>query len=172
MAQPSEFAPQRLDRTLTCYRIGDPRGAYPIMDATGSRLYPGRWNTPAAPVIYAARHYSLAMLEKLARGQGFLPPNQHFVAITLPRGLSYEVFDPAMLPAWDTPEGRAAGRWGAAWAKERRSAALLVPSTLARMEENVIINPDHPEFSQITADLPRPVWWDRRLFSPSPSPAR
>jgi len=35
---------QALDRTLTAYRIGDPAGAYPIFDATGSRLFPGRWN--------------------------------------------------------------------------------------------------------------------------------
>ena len=30
------MSPQVLDRTLTSYRIGDPAGAYPIFDATGS----------------------------------------------------------------------------------------------------------------------------------------
>jgi tripartite-type tricarboxylate transporter receptor subunit TctC len=38
------------------YRIGDPDGAYPIFDATASRLYPGRWNTSASPMIYASEH--------------------------------------------------------------------------------------------------------------------
>ena len=56
---------QRLDRTLAAYRIGDPHGTYPIFDATGSKRYPGRWNDGATPVIYASRHYSTAMLEKL-----------------------------------------------------------------------------------------------------------
>jgi RES domain-containing protein len=33
---------QTLDRVLAAYRIGDPDGAYPIFDATGSKLSPGR----------------------------------------------------------------------------------------------------------------------------------
>ena len=48
----------------------------PNFDATGSKLYPGRWNTVASPMIYASEHYSTAMLfEKLAHGSGRLPPN-------------------------------------------------------------------------------------------------
>jgi RES domain-containing protein len=134
------------------------------MDPTGSRLFPGRWNTPGAPVLYAARHYSLAMLEKLAHGAGRLPPNQHAVCITLPRGLSFEAFDPAALPGWDAPDQRAAQRYGAAWQKSGRSAVLLVPFIIARVEENVLINTEHPEFAQVETALPRPVWWDKRLF--------
>ena len=41
----------RTDRVLTAYRIGDPDGVYPIYDSEGARLYPGRWNTPASPII-------------------------------------------------------------------------------------------------------------------------
>src|SRR5581483_12434387 len=91
---------QILDRILTCYRIGDPAGAYPIFDAQGSKLYPGRWNTPASPMIYTSEHYSTAMLEKLVHGSGALPPNQHFIEITLPPGVTYEVFSPAAVPDW------------------------------------------------------------------------
>jgi RES domain-containing protein len=89
---------QVLDRVLRGYRIGDPDGRYPIFDATGSTLYPGRWNTPASPVIYTSEHYSTAMLEKLIHGSGSLPPNQHFIEITLPNGVSYEFLAPAHLP--------------------------------------------------------------------------
>src|SRR3546814_2955870 len=55
---------QITDRVLTCYRIGDPDGAHPIYDSEGARLYPGRWNTAASPIIYTSEHYSTAMLEK------------------------------------------------------------------------------------------------------------
>lgn len=159
--------PQRPDRTLTCYRIGDPDGEYPIFDATGSRRYPGRWNTPECPVIYASLNYATAPVEKLAHGNGRLPPNQHFVTVTVARGLSYEVITKDGLPGWDAEEPRKSREFGAGWVRERRSLILLVPSYVARIETNVLINPDHEELVDVTASLAEPVWWDARLFGGS-----
>jgi RES domain-containing protein len=156
---------QILDRTLKCYRIGDPHGAYKIFDAAGSRLYPGRWNMPASPMIYASEHYSTALLEKLARGSGRLPPNQHHVEITAPAGLSYEVADVAAIPDWDAPIPASSRSFGDSWQRSGRSLVLLVPSVVARLDMNVLINPDHPEFPRIETGLHMPVHWDRRLFS-------
>jgi len=155
---------QILDRTLIAFRIGDPAGAHPIFDATGSTLAPGRWNTAGSPLIYAAEHYSTALLEKLVHGSGRLPPNQHSVQITIPRGTSYEVFSPAALPGWDAMPATVSRAFGEAWCREKRSAILLVPSVVARPERNVLINPAHPEFATIHASLHEPVFWDRRLF--------
>jgi RES domain-containing protein len=157
---------QRLDRVLTAYRIGDPNGTFPIFDATGSKLFPGRWNTSSSPVIYTSEHYSTVMLEILARADGSLPPNQHFITITLPNGLSYEVVSPAHLPGWDDASCTPSQRFGEAWQQQRRSLLLLVPSVVARMETNILINPEHPEFHQVTHSLHLPVWWDARLFPP------
>lgn len=156
---------QRLDRVLTAYRIGDPNGAYPIFDATGSKLYPGRWNTGASPMVYASEHYSTAMLEKLAHGSGRLPKNQHFVEITIPNGIPYEVLDPAHLPGWDEPACVASKAFGGTWQAAKRSLLLIVPSVVARMEHNFLLNPEHPAFTRVTHGLHRPVWWDQRLFS-------
>lgn len=155
---------QRLDRTLAAYRIGYPHGTYPIFDATGSKRYPGRWNDSATPVIYASRHYSTAMLEKLVHANGIMPPNQHFIEITLPRGLSYEMVTKDRLPGWDSEEPAASRDFGVRWVEQCRSAILLVPSITARMEQNVVINPVHPEFHQIETRLATPIWWDSRLF--------
>lgn len=155
---------QKLDRVLTAYRIGDPGGVHRIFDATGSKLAPGRWNTPASPMIYASEHYSTAMLEKLVHGGGRLPPNQHFVSITIPNGISYEVVTSAHLPGWDDDDPDMSQRYGLEWQQKKRSAILLVPSVVARMEKNILINPEHAEFSRITHSLHEPVWWDNRLF--------
>lgn len=155
---------QVLDRTVSAYRIGDPAGAWPIFDATGSTIAPGRWNTPGSPMIYAAEHYSTALLEKLVHGSGRLPPNQHYIEITIPRGLSYEVFSPAALPGWDTMPATVSKGFGEAWCLERRSVILIAPSVVARLDNNILINPLHPEFTSITASLHNPVYWDRRLF--------
>lgn len=155
---------QRLDRVLTAFRIGDPDGVYPIFDATGSRLAPGRWNTENSPLIYASEHYSTAMLEILANGAGRFPDNQHFIQITIPNGLSYEMLNPAHLPGWDANKATVSQTYGETWHGSRRSLLLLVPSVVARMELNVLINPEHPEFPRVTHSLHQPVWWDRRLF--------
>lgn len=156
--------PQRLDRVLTAYRIGDPHGQFRIFDATGATLSPGRWNTAASPMLYTSQHYSTAMLEKLIRGAGSIPPNQHFIEITIPNGVTYEAVSPAHLPGWDDPSCTASRAFGEAWQQQRRSLLLLVPSVLARMETNILVNPEHAEFPQVTHSLHQPVWWDSRLF--------
>jgi RES domain-containing protein len=160
---------QRLDRVLTAYRIGDPDGEYPIFDATGSVRAPGRWNTPASPMLYASEHYSTAMLEKLVHGSGSLPPNQHFVVITIPNGISYEMFDTAKVRDWNLESASASKAFGEQWQQERRSLLLIVPSVVARPESNFLINPEHPEFPRLTCSLHQPVWWDKRLFAPTAS---
>ncbi|MET0921630.1 MAG: RES domain-containing protein [Xanthobacteraceae bacterium] len=156
--------PQRLDRTLVCFRIGDPRGEFPIYDARGSTIFPGRWNDDNTPVIYASEHYSTAMLEKLAQGAGELPPSQHYIVITVPKGTSYEVVSKDRLPGWDALDPGVSRELGARWVKEQRSAILLVPSYVARIERNVVINPAHADAAAIETSLAEPVWWDERLF--------
>jgi RES domain-containing protein len=162
---------QKLDRVLKAYRIGDPNGRYPIYDATGSKLSPGRWNTPESPMIYASEHYSTAMLEKLVRGSGLLPPNQHYIEIAIPNGVSYEILKVPNLPGWDDPAGGTSKTFGELWHRSRRSAILIVPSVVARTENNILINPEHPDARAITHGPHQPVWWDMRLYgSASPTP--
>jgi RES domain-containing protein len=162
--------PQILDRVLTTYRIGDPSGSYPIFDVTGSQLYPGRWNTPASPMLYTSEHYATAMLEKLAHGSGMMPPNQHYIEITIPNGVSYEILDPAMLPGWDDPAGTVSKPYGETWKAQARSLLLIVPSVLARLERNILINLDHAESKRVSCSLHHPVIWDPRLYGPAVAP--
>lgn len=156
--------PQRLHRTLYGYRIGDPDGEYPIFDATGSTIAPGRWNDRHTPVIYAAEHYSTAMLEKLAHLAGLMPPNQHFIAIELPKGLTFTQVSKDTLPSWADADQASSRQCGADWVRERASALLIVPSYVARMEHNIVINPFHEQFPEISHTPPAPIWWDKRLF--------
>ena len=161
---------QRLDRILTAYRIGDPAGSYPIFDATGSKLYPGRWNTAASPMIYAGEHYSTAMLEKLVHGNGHMPPNQHWIEIAVPPGASYEVLSTAHHSGWDAEDCLVAKAYGEAWQHSGRSLLLIVPSVVARMEHNILINDAHPEIRQVEFSLHQPIWWDQRLFQAPAGP--
>lgn len=155
---------QKTDRVLFAFRIGDPEGIHTIYDDEGSQVNPGRWNTDAAPVIYTSEHYSTALLEKLIYANGLMPPNQHFVRITIPNGTSYEVFQPEAHPNWDGKDESICKQFGAEWCATQRTALLLVPSIPARLDRNILINPAHPDARAIVPALPEPVWWDERLY--------
>jgi RES domain-containing protein len=103
-------------------------------------------------------------LEKLVRGSGRLPPNQLYIEIMMPRGLSYEVFSPPSLPGWDSLPPTVSRHFGEQWFGEKRSLVLIAPSVVARLDNNVMINPAHAEFRLVEASLHQPVFWDRRLF--------
>ncbi|MDJ0719974.1 MAG: RES domain-containing protein [Prochloraceae cyanobacterium] len=133
---------------------------YPIFDGTGSKLYPGRWNEKY-PVIYCAENYSLAMLEKLVHSNtGDIPENQQWIEISIPVGTTYETVTTYSLPGLkNMSESKT---FGDRWLSEKRSCILIVPSAIAQLDNNILINEAHPQFSSIATSLNRPVIWDRR----------
>ena len=153
-----------LPEPMRAFRIGDLKGEHPIWSYGGARISSGRWHEAGASIIYCSEPYSTAMLEKLVYYDGEMPPYQHFLQITIPAGTSYEVADSDLLTGWAIPDGEAARRFGRDWFQEERSAILIVPSVVARMERNIVINASHAEFSKIKVGLETPIWWDERLF--------
>ena len=153
-----------LPAPMSAYRIGDPDGMYPIWSGQGAKENAGRWNDVGLNVIYASQYYSTAMLEKLVHYSGGMPGNQHYLEITVPAGISYEVVTPDTLPGWNNKNQLVSRAFGNAWYNESRSAVLIVPSIVARVENNFVLNASHPEFTKITTDLETPIWWDERLF--------
>lgn len=158
------MAPRTLPEPMRAYRIGDPGGQFDVYSGDGASLFPGRWNASGQRVVYASEHYSTALLEKLVHTRR-LPPRQHFIEITLPAATSYEIATADLIPDWWKADGDSARAFGARWVEERRSAILLVPSILARMERNILINLAHTDAARIKVGLETPVWWDERLFA-------
>jgi RES domain-containing protein len=153
----------KLSSSLRVFRFGDPIGQFEVYSGVGASRYPGRWNVRGQEMIYAAEHYSTGMLELLV-SLGDLPPNQHFIEIEMPKGTSYEVVVDGQLPGWSNDDRRVAKTHGSKWFNEVRTAILFVPSLAARMENNVLINPSHPDAQHIKPGRETPVLWDRRLF--------
>jgi RES domain-containing protein len=126
-------------------------GRFHEIDGEGARLYGGRWNSPGVPVVYAATHLSLALLEQLVHlNPEELPDAFRAFAVSVPHDVRPEV-----LPVGDLPPDReACRRYGDVWAESRRSALLIVPSIIvaARLqpgevlteERNALLNPHHP----------------------------
>jgi RES domain-containing protein len=150
---------------LRAFRIADMR--HTIFDGSGAMRYGARWNSPGRRVIYAAETYAGALLETLVHASGSVPPNQGFIEIETPAALSIEEIAPDDVLRWDSPSFEASRVFGNRWYDERRTPLLLVPSVVTRVERNVLINQEHPDFPQIGANQPLPVRWDRRLWKRS-----
>lgn len=128
-------------------------------------LFGGRWNSPGRRAIYAAETYSGAVLERLVYSNiGRIPKHQAWVRIEIPTGVRVEEVRGEDLPGWADADQSASRQFGDQWYDEARSAVLLVPSVVSRVERNVVINQTHPEFAKISAQAPLAVVWDKRLF--------
>jgi RES domain-containing protein len=153
-------------RAWHAWRIAD--GRFDVFSPVGASLVGGRWNSPGLGVIYASRSYAGAMLECLAHaGIGRVPRTHVSIEITIAANVDIETHDESSLPTgWDDAGLSVARAFGNAWLRERRTAVLVVPSVVARKEGNVLLNPQHADFSKIVAGNPEPVIWDARLFTP------
>lgn len=146
------------------WRIAD--GRFEPFSGIGASLVGGRWNSPGRSVIYASQSFAGAMLECLAHaGIGRIPKTHVAVEIDIAASVSTERHDESSLPAgWDHRDLRVARVFGDEWIQARRSAVMVLPSVVARKENNVLLNPQHPHFARIVAGRPEPVIWDARLF--------
>jgi len=124
-------------------------------------------------VIYAGSTIAIAALERFVHLAGVAPPDLVLVRVELPAGHSAERPRRADLPKdWDrVPPGPASMAFGTAWARERRSLALFVPSALVPEERNVVINPEHPEFASVSMAVERDFSYDPRMYRPRRAPA-
>lgn len=165
MASPRRTTPKPAQaRSWQAWRIAD--GRFDPFSALGASLVGGRWNSPGLGVIYASRTFAGAMLECLAHaGIGRVPRTHVALEISIPAEVAIEGSVDDNLPTgWDEPDLRVAREFGNAWIREQRTAVLLVPSVVARIEANVLFNPAHPDFEKIVAGNPQAVIWDARLF--------
>jgi RES domain-containing protein len=149
---------------MIAHRIADAR--HPIFDPTGAMLRGGRWNSIGQRVIYAAESYAGAMLEVLVHANLAVPPkNQGVVRITIPEPLNIETVEPSALTGWDSEDLTVSREFGDTWLREMRTAVLRVPSVITEgRENNILINPLHPQFSKISVSEPEHIRWDSRLF--------
>jgi RES domain-containing protein len=152
---------------LPIYRICDSR--HPVWDGTGAAMVGGRWNSPGQPVIYGALSYACAMLEILVHANiGRVPATHGHVVAEVPDHVALERIGAAQLPAgWDSDDITIARQVGDQWLKEARTAVLIVPSVVVRLEWIAVVNPQHPDANQLSVSSTQPVVWDQRLFGRS-----
>ena len=149
------------------WRSVRPKYTSQILSGLGAANNPGRWNQPGEQMIYTASSQSLSMLELLPY---LISP---FPVLTMGRieipddKLLYLELDEA--DAMDLlADSHQSKNLGSGWLKSGESVALAVPSVHIhpsgwRKEPNVLINPLHPDFNDVTASGTFDFKYDDRL---------
>lgn len=157
--------------TVFVWRIATDTPTYTADDLNGdgAKATGGRWNRAGMPVVYASESIALACLETLVHlNASGLPMNRYLVRIDIPNPIwqAAMVFDNATLPTgWDAiPTGRVSLDFGDQWLAGNSSALLVVASVVVPQERNILINPSHPDATQITARKISKWLYDPRLL--------
>ena len=149
---------------MQIYRIGDSR--HTLWDGTGAAMGGGRWNSPGRPAIYGSLSFACSMLEILVHANiGRVPTTHCYVVAEVPAHVAVERYDAQALPlGWDGDDPSIARRFGDQWLAGGQSAVLLVPSIVAKLEWNALVNPRHPDAALIAVSQSQQIIWDQRLF--------
>ncbi|WP_017257983.1 RES family NAD+ phosphorylase [Pedobacter arcticus] len=111
-----------------------------------------RWNGNQVRVIYAASSQSLSCLENVVHRTS-LGLNQNFrlLSINIPDNLKISTIKLSDLkPDWlayeELPYTQNIGN---NWIQKNETAVLRVPSAIIAQEYNYLLNPNHPDFSEV-----------------------
>jgi len=103
-------------------------------------------------MVYCSATLSLAALEYLVHVHGDLMPDDLVsISIELPSAISWKTITLDDLPRnWRTyPAPLALQELGTAWAANRESLLLRVPSSVIPTEQNYLLNPAHGKIAKV-----------------------
>jgi RES domain-containing protein len=151
---------------MRVYRIAKEKYTHDL-SGEGARLYGGRWNRRGTSMLYAAGNSSLAILEKLVHIPPHVFPKDLKITVLefpdtitigslmlndLPEDWMYRSEHPKVLDLGDQ------------FIAQSEFLCLKVPSAINPIDENILINPKHPDFSKVSIIDELPVTFDKRLL--------
>jgi len=128
----------------------------------------GRWNPPGVSLVYASTTLALAALELFVNVEPEEVPGAFVsIAVQAPDHASIESVEIASLPhGWRRcPAPQALQAIGLRWLERGDTLLLSVPSVVIPEERNILINPLHPEFPQLTIQPPKAFSFDPRTWT-------
>jgi RES domain-containing protein len=146
--------------------VGEAQAAM-AFSGEGARLYGGRWNSVGVPLVYASEHLAMAALEvRVHIDQTRM--RKRYVAIAFEYEESFlERWGLEDMPAgWkEEPPPRSVQERGDEWVRSGRSLMLALPSVIIPQENNLLINPRHPDFEKLVMKPPVMFSFDPRLLA-------
>ena len=150
------------------YRLTKSLYAADAWNGYGAKQYGGRWNHKGYPTVYVASSIALAALEILVHvAKESLLDNYSLFSIEIPDDEVTRLPDEYLPQNWrQDPAPIATMDLGSGWLESGEGAALILPSCIIPMENNAILNPQHPAFPSYLASVKElPFVFDSRLIS-------
>lgn len=151
---------------MLVWRLTSARHADTAFAGIGNRRVGSRWVPEGYLAVYTSEHLSLGVLEMLVH----MEP-RHFgdrfvcIPVDIPEDIPIDHLDVDTLPDdWiGRYEDETLQQVGRDWITAGNSVMLLVPSAVVPQENNIILNPEHPDFAAIQVGEAQPFRFDGRL---------
>lgn len=137
------------------------------LSGEGARLFGGRWNKRGYNMLYTSEHLSLCVLELLVHlDYQFINNDFGFIEIEIPDNIMIPKVKPSILKQdWRrNPPLSFIQDYGTNWLLSQKSLVLKVPSAVLPNESNILINPNHIQFSEIKIVRKGSLDIDSRVF--------
>lgn len=137
------------------------------LSGKGAALKGARWNSAGTELIYTASNRSLAMAEVAVHFTlATLPPDYQMMTIYIPDRIKLYKIDFSELPDnWNEfPHPAATQAIGDEFVSASKQAVLQVPSAVTAGDYNLLLNPNHSQFSGIRVVEVQSFPFDKRIF--------
>lgn len=148
------------------YRIVAQNRAHDPISGEGARKYGGRWNSPGHAMTYLGGSRALAALELLVHLPSPLSRAKEYciIEVKIPIKLISNYPLKILPKGWrEAPASTITTDIGDDWLEVCGQLALRVPSVLIPEETNILLNPNHPNFSKVICGEAREFRFDKRL---------
>lgn len=146
-------------RISKCMYIDDLKG-------TGAAAYAGRWHSKGTYILYTASSPSLALLESVVHMAGIPLVDYCMICLEIPDDNIVKTNIKDLPNNWYfNPAPGALGMIGDNFIKQNEHLALEVPSVIMPEETNLLLNPNHADFSKVKIIYRRNIPIDTRFFS-------
>jgi RES domain-containing protein len=151
---------------MEAFRLSREKFAH-IFSGKGAAIKGARWNSIGVELIYTASNRSLAMAEVAVHlTLATLPVDFVMITIFIPDDILIQRLDQSDLPKdWNTfPHVATTQNIGDKFVAENKFCLLQIPSAVTQGDYNLLINPNHRDFSRIKIETIERFPFDRRIF--------
>lgn len=151
---------------MEVFRLAREKYAKPL-SGIGAARYGARWNPIGIELIYTAQNRSLAMAEVAVHFTlATFPEDYVMITIDIPDDIKVKRLTVADLPVdWQKfPHPSSTQDIGRDFVIENEFCILIIPSVVTQGDYNVLINPNHKDFSRIKITSIEKFPFDKRIF--------